>query len=303
MDIFVTGGTGFVGSSVVRALIEKGHHITVLTRSLDKAKSLSDGVRAIQGNPMQPGSWQDEITKHEVIINLAGASIFRKWTKASKKQILQSRILSTQNIINALYKQATKQIHLLNASAVGYYGNCGDKILDENSPVGDDFLATVSSHWEKAALEALPLGIRVVLCRIGIVLGKQGGALAQMRKIFERYLGAQLGGGEQWFSWIHLEDLSRIFCFLLDNTELSGPINCTSPNPVQNKDLTLTLAHKLGKSILLPKVPSLVLRLVLGEFAQTFLHGQRVIPRKLLENDFEFSYPTLKESLDNLLNK
>jgi len=303
MDIFITGGTGFVGSSVVRALVKKGHHVTVLTRSLHKAESLSDGVRTIQGNPTKPGSWQDEITKHEAIINLAGASIFRKWTKAYKQKILQSRILSTQNITSALSKQATKQIHLLNASAVGYYGDCGDKILDEDSPAGDDFLATVSSRWEKMALEAEPLGIRVVLCRLGIVLGREGGALAQMRKIFERYLGAQLGEGKQWFSWIQLEDLSRIFCFLLEKTELTGPINCTSPHPVQNKELTQTLAHKLGKSTLLPKVPGFVLKLVLGEFAQTLLHGQRVIPQKLLENGFEFRYEILEESLNNLLNK
>jgi len=303
MDILVTGGTGFIGSSVVRALIKKGHLVTILTRSADKAKSPPEGVRFVKGDPTRPGSWQDEITKQQGIINFAGASIFRKWSKAAKRMILESRLTTTQNIVNALVKMGKNQIHLLNASAVGYYGFCGDDVLDEKSPGGEDFLATVSSRWEQTALEAERLGTRVVLCRAGIVLGKGGGALVQLRKIFEGYLGAQLGSGEQWISWIHLEDLTRIFCFLLENANLSGPVNCTSPHPVRNREFTQTLAQKLGKPLLLPRVPGFMLKLALGEFAKTLIHGQRVKPQKLLESGFEFSYPSLGGALNNLLNK
>jgi uncharacterized protein (TIGR01777 family) len=302
MDIFVTGGTGFIGSSVVRALTKKGHLVTILTRSVDKAKGPPEGVRFVEGDPTRPGPWQDEVTKHQRIINLAGASVFRKWSKTAKRLILQSRLLTTENIVNALEKNNEHQTYLLNASAVGYYGFCGDDVLDEESPGGDDFLADVTSRWEKTASEAKPLGTRVVLCRIGIVLGKGGGALAQMRKIFERYLGAQLGSGKQWFSWIHQEDLDRIFPFLLENEGIEGPVNCSSPNPVRNKELTQTIAQSLGKPLLFPRVPSFMLKLVLGEFAKTLLQGQRVIPRKLLEKGFEFRYPSLREALDNLLN-
>ncbi len=302
MDIFVTGGTGFVGSSMVKTLVKKGHLVTILTRSVDKAKSPPEGVRFVEGDPTRPGPWQDEVTKHQGIVNLAGTSIFRKWNKAAKRRILQSRLLTTQNIVNALAKNSENQTHLLNASAVGYYGFCGDDVLDEESPRGDDFLADVTSRWEQSALEANRLGTRVVLCRIGIVLGKGGGALAQMRKIFERYLGAQLGSGKQWFSWIHQEDLDRIFPFLLENESIECPVNCSSPNPVRNKELTQALAQSLGKPLLLPRVPGFMLKLVLGEFAQTLLRGQRVKPQKLLESGFEFRYPSLREALGNLLN-
>lgn len=303
MNVFVTGGTGFVGSAVVRALVENGHLVTILTRSADKAKSSSEGVRFIEGDPTRPGSWQDEIKKHQAIINLAGASIFRKWSKAAKKIILESRLSTTKNIVHALAKNRHNQIHLLNASAVGYYGFCRDNILDEESPRGDDFLARVSSLWEQTASEAERYGHRVVLCRLGIVLGKGEGALAQLHKIFDHYLGAQLGSGKQWFSWVHLEDLTRIFCFLLENTELSGPVNCTSPHPVRNKELTKTLAQSLGKPLLFPRVPGFMLKLVLGEFAETLLNGQRVKPQKLLEGGFEFKSPFLQGALNNLLNK
>lgn len=303
MNIFVTGGTGFIGSAVIRSLAAKGHRVTVLTRSLSDAPSPPDGARYVEGNPTQPGIWQEELSGQEGIINLAGASIFRKWSKSTKRKILQSRILTTENIVNALARKGENQTHLLSASAVGYYGFHADDVLDEESPGGEDFLATVSSQWEQTALQAKRLGTRVVLCRLGIVMGKGGGALAQLRKIFERYLGAQLGSGKQWFSWVHLKDLSRIFSFILENTELAGPVNCTSPNPVLNKELTRILAQTLNKPILAPRVPGFMLKLALGEFAETLLRGQKVIPRRLLESGFEFRYPFLREALDNLFKE
>jgi uncharacterized protein (TIGR01777 family) len=301
MNILLTGGTGFVGSTLTKKLTNKGHKVTILTRAIKKGRSLPEGASFLEGNPTKAGPWQEKVAQHEVIINLAGASIFKRWNKDNKKEILDSRTLTTNHIVEALAERKGKETCLLSTSAVGYYGFHGDEFLDENSPPGNDFLAYVTSEWESAALNAKKFDVRVVLCRFGIVLGKHGGALSKMVPVFKRWLGSPLGSGKQWFSWIHENDLVNIFLFLLEHKNLEGPINCTAPNPIRNKELTKILGEILQKPTFMPAVPDFVLRLIMGEFGNVLLKGQRVLPKKLLEEGFRFNFPNIKEALQDLL--
>lgn len=301
MKILLTGGTGFVGSTLTKKLTGEGHQVTVLTRTIKKGRSLPEGASLLEGNPTKPGSRQEKVADHKVIINLAGASIFRRWNDEAKREILDSRILTTNHIVDTLADRKVKETYLLNASAIGYYGFHGDEVLNENSPPGNDFLACVASEWESAARNAQKLGVHVVLCRFGIVLGKHGGALSQMIPVFKRWLGSPFGSGKQWFSWIHEEDLVNVFLFLLEHKNLEGPINCTAPNPVRNREFTKILGQVLRKPTFMPAVPGFVLRLIKGEFGNVLLKGQRVQPQKLLENGFRFRFPNIKEALHDLL--
>jgi len=302
MRIFVTGGTGFVGSNLVRKLTESGHEVTLLTRSLAKSPPLSQGASYLEGSPTEKGAWLEKVPYHDGIINLAGASIFGRWTKAAKKAIRDSRLLTTRNLVQALSTRPSKPTFLFSTSAVGYYGFRDDEELDESSPPGEGFLVSLSQEWESAALEAEQYGARVVLLRFGIVLGREGGALKQMIPVFRRYMGSPLGSGKQWFSWIHLQDLINVYLFLIEKHLISGPVNCTSPHPVRNEELTKRLGEALGKATFMPSVPGLVLRMILGEFGSVLLRGQRVLPRRLLEEGYRFQFPDLQGALKDLLN-
>jgi uncharacterized protein (TIGR01777 family) len=301
MKIFITGGTGFFGRTLTHELARAGHTVTILTRHTKKAAELPQGAFFFLGNPMIPGEWQDKLREHDATINLAGASIFTRWTHKTKREILESRILTTQNIVQSLSLKQGEKSHLINASAVGYYGFHGDEHLDETYLPGDGFLAALAAKWEDTAKLAKRYGVRTVLCRFGIILGKQGGALGQMRSLFRKGLGARFGSGEQWFSWVHEQDLVKIIMFLLRNKNLHGPVNCTAPHPVTNRELTSTLYQVLHKRPIAPFVPGLGLRLFLGEFSTTLLKGQRAIPEKLLNAGFSFSFPYIHQALQDLL--
>jgi uncharacterized protein len=301
MRIFITGGTGFVGRSLMTRLLQDGHEITILTRSLKNARPLPDGASYVEGDPTKEGLWQERLAEHEGIINLAGASIFRRWTGAAKQVIRESRILTTKNIVTALEERKGKQTHLLSTSAIGYYGFQEDQELDEKSPAGEGFLADLTRDWESAALAAENSGARVVLTRFGVVLGEKGGALEKMIPLFRYWLGSPLGSGKQWFSWIHRQDLANIFAFLLERPEISGPVNCTAPGPVRNVDMTRMLGEVMNKPTFMPAVPGLVLSALLGEFGSMLLKGQRVVPGKLLEMGFPFRFPELQQALFALL--
>jgi uncharacterized protein len=303
MRVFMTGGTGFVGSVLTKNLTKQGHAVTLLTRKIRKARSALPEVFMVEGNPTEPGHWQKIVADHEVIINLAGASIFRRWTDAEKRRIHDSRIQTTINLVNALERRKGLKTTLLSTSAVGYYGFHGDETLNEESPPGKDFLASVAREWEETALRAETLGVRVALCRFGIVLGSGGGALSEMIPIFNKGLGSPLGSGRQWFSWIHQMDLVRIFLFLMQREDLSGPFNCTAPEPARNKDLTEVLGEALGKPTFMPSVPGFVIRMIKGEFGNVLLKGQKVLPEKLLNEGFLFQYPDLESALRDLLGK
>jgi len=297
----MTGGTGFVGTMLSRELVAQKHEVGILSRNVSKGPSPEQGVTFIQGDPTREGPWQERAAEYDVFINLAGASIFRRWTKEAKTLMRKSRILTTRNLVNTLAGRKGRDTVLLSTSAVGYYGFHEDETLDEGSPPGSDYLATMALDWEKEATRAEEFDVRLLTCRFGIVLGRNGGALAQMLPLFRKGLGSTLGSGKQWFSWIHEQDLVHIFLFLLEHTSLSGPINFTAPEPVTNREFTKALGRALGKSTYLPAVPGFVIRMMKGEFGTVLLKGQRVVPKKLLDAGFRFQYPTVEEALTDLV--
>ena len=299
MKIFMTGGTGFVGTYLAEQLIREGHKVTILTSSLTGAELKMDGLTYLAGNPTIKGPWQESVRDHEVIINLAGASIFSRWTEAQKKILLSSRIDTTRHLVEALPNDS-KHITFFSTSAVGYYGFHEDEELTESSPAGDDFLAHLAHEWEVEALRAQIKGARVILTRFGIVLGKNGGALGQMIPLFKYFIGGPLGSGRQWFSWVHMADLAQAFIFLLAHKEISGAINLCSPNPVRNKDLGKAIGKVLHRPSFLP-APGFMIELILGEFGSVLLKGQRVIPRRLLDASFKFRYPDIEAALKNVI--
>lgn len=303
MKILMTGGTGFVGTTLARELTAKGHSVTVLMRKVEAGVSLPPGAISLEGDPTIRGAWQERVPEHEVFINLAGASIFTRWTDEAKRAIRESRILTTRHLVEALAPRKGRETHLFSTSGAGYYGYHEDEELTEESPPGTDFLAMLSREWEAEAVKATEHGVRVVLCRFGIVMGRNGGMLGEIVPIFRMFLGANLGSGNQWLSWIHEQDLARIFLFLLENRGLEGPLNCTAPEPVRNSEFTETLGKVLGVPTFLPPVPGFMLRLMKGEFGGVILKGQRVLPRRLLAAGFQFHYPTLKEALTEILRK
>jgi len=272
-----------------------------LTRSTSGRTPSSDLVTYFEGDPTQQGTWQNEAIKHEGIINLAGESIFKRWTDQIKTRLRESRILTTRNIVDALDSASVKTSFLFNTSAVGYYGFRGDEELDESSSPGDDFLGRLCLDWEAEAHRAENFGVRVVITRFGIVLAKGGGALDQMVSMFRKFVGGPLGSGKQWFSWIHTHDLMRIFSFLLQHPETTGPVNCTSPQPVRNAELAHTLGKVLGRPSSMP-TPGFMIKLIMGEFGSTLIKGQRVLPQRLLQSGFEFKFKQLHPALQDILH-
>ena len=301
MKIFITGGTGFIGRNLTHSLIQEGHSVCILTRNVGQRSPFHQDVSFIEGDPAVEGAWKERLQECDAVYNLAGASIFQRWTKSSKQKIRDSRLWTTRNIVDALSQRKQSETHLLNASAIGYYGYHEDEFLDENDPAGKDFLASVSEQWEAEALKAEALGIRVVLCRFGIVMGREGGALEKLLPVFKLGLGSRLGTGKQWFSWIHERDLVSILSHILSHRDYKGPVNCTAPHPVQNREMTKILGAVLKRPTLLPPVPGFVLKGILGEFADSLLHGQRVIPAKLEAQNFRFVFPTIQQAFENLL--
>ena len=297
MKIFITGGTGFVGRALVEHLAGLGHQLTVLSRG---GVTSEGGPRLVQGDPARPGPWQEEMRRHEAVINLAGHSIFCRWTAANRQRILDSRVLSTRHIVEGIRGAGSGVGLLLNCSAVGFYGNRGDQELTEDSGPGEGFLAEVCRAWEAEAIRAEEAGVRVVRCRLGVVLGRNGGALAQMAPVFRLGLGGCLGNGRQWFPWIHQDDLVGIFNHLLE-APVSGPVNCVAPENATNRDLTRALARAMHRPLLLPSIPAFVLRLLQGRAADLLLDSQKVRPQFLTRIGFAYRHPSLAGALDDLL--
>jgi uncharacterized protein len=299
MNVFMTGGTGFVGTYLAKRLISEGHKVTILTQPLGSAKIKMDGLAYLDGNPTIKGKWQESVKEHDVIINLAGASIFSRWTPEQKKILRESRIETTRNLVSALPADASK-ITIFSTSAVGYYGFHEDEELIENMAEGNDFLARLAYDWEQEALRAQDKGARVVITRFGIVLGKNGGALGQMLPLFKYFLGGPLGNGRQWFSWVHMHDLVEAFIFLLQHPEINGAVNLSSPEPVRNVDLGRAIGKILHRPSFMP-APGFMIKLILGEFGSVLLKGQRVIPRRMLDAGFKFKYPNIEEALKSII--
>ena len=302
MKVFITGGTGFVGTQITSRLIQDGHQVTILTRSLKGAKGSLPEISYLEGDPTKKGPWQEAIKTHDAVINLAGASIFSKWTEEHKKAIRESRVNTTRNIVEGMPSHPERPFTLFSTSAVGYYGFCADEERTEESPPGNDFLARTAVEWEGEALKAREKGARVVITRFGIVMGEKGGALSQMIPLFKKYIGGPIGSGKQWFSWVHIKDLAEAFVFLIKHPEISGPVNVCSPNPVRNRDLAKALGKALHRPSFFP-APGFMVKLVLGEFGSVILEGQRVIPKRLLENGFVFRYPDIGKALQGIVGQ
>jgi uncharacterized protein len=300
MNVFMTGGTGFVGTCLTKKLIAEGHKVTILTQAPGNGALKLSGLTYADGNPTVKGHWQDSVKEHDVIINLAGASIFSRWTPQQKKILLSSRIETTRNLVSALPDNANN-VTFFSTSAVGYYGFHEDEEVTENMPAGTDFLARLAYDWEQEALQAKNKGARVVITRFGIVLGKNGGALGQMIPMFKYFLGGPLGNGRQWFSWVHMHDLVEAFIFLLQHQEINGAVNLCSPQPLRNVDLAKAIGKILHRPSFMP-APGFMIKLILGEFGSVLLKGQRVIPSRLLEAGFQFKYPDIEEALKNILS-
>jgi uncharacterized protein len=301
MDIFLAGATGFVGSALIPHLLAEGHQVRVLVRNPGKAGQLPAPVKVVNGDPTRPGPWQQEAAGAQVVINLTGTSIFTRWTPAAKRQILDSRILATRNLVEAMGPAGPDGAKtLINASAAGYYGGQGDEVKTEAAGPGRDFLAEVCVAWEKEAFRAGQHGHRVVATRLAVVLGRGGGALSQMLTPFRLGLGGRLGSGRQFFPWIHLADLTAIFAFLIKHPEISGPVNCGAPNPINNAEFTRALGRALNRPTWLP-VPGFMLRLLFGEMSSVLLTGPAMIPAVLQKHGFAFQFPAIDQALVDLV--
>lgn len=299
MNFFILGGTGFIGVPLIRFFLKNKHKVTALARSESRAELLPPGTMVLIGDPLSPGKWQDEAGKSNVIINLVGRNIATRWTKEAKREILETRVLSTRMVAEAISRERAHEITLINADAVGHYGDTGDAIITEESPLGKGFLAEVTNAWENETKLAKEKGAKVVVTRFGVVLGKGGGIIGQMLPVFRLGVGGRLGNGKQWFSWIHIHDLCRAMLFILEKG-IIGPVNFCSPNPVTNKELTKTMARILKRPAALP-VPSFILKTVIGGAAEIALEGQRVVPRVLERAGFPFDFPTIEEALKDII--
>ncbi len=302
MNIFIAGGTGFVGRAAAPRLIELGHAVTLAARGALHGAPLPAGARALEADLSKPGEWQAVMASHDCVVNLAGASIFTRWTASKKAAIRESRVSVTKNVVDALSGRSRVRA-LISASAVGYYGFRGDVELAEDAAPGDDFLAGVCRDWEREALNASPHGVRAVIARLGVVLGRNGGALGLLEKIYRLRLGNRLGPGGQWFSWIHVDDLASALVHVIDRENVAGAVNFTSPNPVTNREFTRAMNLAMGTFPLVPPAPGFALRLAMGEFGDFLLKGQRAVPRALLSGGFDFAYPGLDAALENLVRR
>jgi uncharacterized protein len=298
MKIFVSGGTGFVGTALIRHLLDAGHGVIATGTSSTYDSVDHKNFLFISADTTEKGLWQNSLADADALINLAGRTIFNRWSARYKKEIYNSRILTTRNLVEAMSDD--KDVVLCSTSAVGYYGDRGEEILKEDAVPGNDFLATVSMDWEKEALLAERKGARVAMMRFGVVLGKNGGALAKMIPAFKSFAGGPVGSGDQWFPWIHMDDLISAMVFILENQDIKGPVNFCAPNPVRNRDFAKALGKMLGRPSFM-RTPSFMIRTLMGEMGTALLGSQRTVPDKLLKNGFEFQYPDVEDALHNLL--
>jgi uncharacterized protein (TIGR01777 family) len=298
MKIFVSGGTGFVGTSLVRYLLDIGHSV-IATGSSSAPESVDhENFLFISADTTKKGPWQDSLNNIDALINLTGRTIFNRWSERYKKEIYNSRILTTRNLVEAMPDD--KAVVLCSTSAVGYYGDRGEEILKEDAGPGNDFLATVSMDWEKEALLAERKGARVAIMRFGVVLGKNGGALLKMIPAFKSFAGGPVGSGDQWFPWIHMDDLISAMVHIIENQDMKGPVNFCAPNPVRNRDFAKALGKVLGRPSFM-RTPSFMIRTLMGEMGTALLGSQRTVPDKLLKSGFEFQYPDVEKALGHLL--
>lgn len=314
MRVFLTGGTGLIGRRIVERLIARGDEPLILSRKADEARRnpALRPLRVIQGDPTVAGAWEEAIDGCDAVINLAGHNLFDgRWGAEVKHKIRDSRVYATERVASAIVAASARPATLVQGSAIGYYGTHDDEELTEDSPSGSDFMARVCREWEEATGPAEAKGVRVATIRTGVVLAKGAGALGVMGPIFKFGGGSPVGSGgklgpakgEQWMSWIHLDDIAGLFLTALDNPSATGPINGVAPNPVRNADFSRALAKALHRPMLPIGPPDFVLRTMLGEVADIVTKGQKVLPRRAEALGYRFAFPTLPEALADVFAK
>lgn len=297
MKILITGGTGFIGKALCRTLLSHGHHLTVLSRRPEK-------VPALCGEPVIPLKDLSDLAPKDhfhAIVNLAGEGFINaRWTPERKRILLESRIDTTDRLVDFIARSERKPELLVNGSAVGYYGDRREERLDESSPGADGFGHYLCNRWENAARKAEAHGVRLCLLRTGLVIGEGGGFLQRMLPLFKLGLGGRIGDGRQWMSWIHRNDLIAMIERFFEAPHLNGVFNGTAPNPVTNREFTETLAKIVKRPAWLP-VPAFALKLAMGEMAASLLGGQRVLPKRILEEGFRYEFETVEPALREAL--
>ena len=300
--VIVTGATGLIGKELCSALSNRGYDVTIFTRDVENAKKiLGSKYNYVKWNYKNPNEWFSHLENKDALIHLAGANLFAKrWNKKYKDVILESRQLSTKNLISAIGQTKNKVKDFICSSGVGYYGSRGDEILTETSSIGNDFIANVVYAWETEAAKAQQMNIRTIMLRQGIVLSNKGGALSKLLPSFNFFIGGAVGNGQQWIPWIHIDDIISIYLFLLDDKNISGPVNAVSPENVRMNEFAKMLGNVLHRPSIF-KVPEFALRLAVGEAASAILSSQRVVPQKLIENGFNFKFEKLEDAFKDLL--
>jgi uncharacterized protein (TIGR01777 family) len=301
MKIVAIGATGFVGRRLLQTM-DSSWDVTVVSRDPDKTRDrVPGGVRLVRWNPDSEPFPDGVLDGTDGVVNLAGDNVADgRWTAAKKKRLADSRLITTSKLVDAMIATQPRPGVLINASAIGFYGPRGNEDLDEESSAGYDFLANLCQRWEAATKAADDKGIRTVLLRVGVVLGQGGGALAKMLLPFRLGAGGPLGSGRQWMSWIHIDDMVGLIIHALDNGDLSGPMNSTAPTPVTNREFSKTLGRVLRRPAFFP-APGFALRIVVGEFANVLLEGQKVLPRKAQASGYEFRFGELEPALRDVL--
>ncbi len=301
--VIISGATGFIGRALSRDLAENGYDIAVLTRDREKARARFGDEAIIAGwDGKTSRGWLELTSRSSAIINLAGENIGAgRWTEQRKQRIIQSRIDAGKAVTEAVNRASVKPKTVIQASAVGYYGPKDDESLDESSPSGEGFLAETVRHWELSTREVEDIGVRRIVIRSGLVLGKDGGTLPRFLKPFRFFVGGPLGAGKQWFPWIHWKDEIAAIRFLLEREDASGVFNLVSPCSLTMKEFAKTLGRVLERPSWFP-VPAFLLRLLFGEMAgETLLSGQRVLPAALLRAGYKFRYPEIEAALRDIL--
>ncbi len=293
--ILITGASGFVGKHLVRHFLDFDWHVTGLgTSGSHPDFQASDSFEWVSADTTRPGPWQDHVADADVIINLAGRNIFKRWTKTYKQAIYDSRIHTTRHLVEAMVPD--KPVDFLSTSAAGIYGDAGERELAEDAPLGSDFLAGVCKDWEAAALAAEEkTEARVRIMRFGVVLG-DGGALSVMSPAFKWFAGGPLGNGYQWFPWIHVDDLVKAMRFLIQTPDSRGIYNMVGPKPVRQREFAKALGQVLRRPAVMP-APGFMVKLVMGELGASLLNSQKVVPRALMDKAFTFSYPDVESAL------
>jgi uncharacterized protein len=300
MRVLVVGGSGLIGRALVSSLAEDSHQAVVLSRRPDTTAGLPQGVRAVGWDGRTLGAWVDELAGADAVVQLAGESIFGRWTAAKKARLLSSRVDSSRLLAEAFAAVRRRPAVLLQGSAVGIYGDRGDEEVDEETPPGDDFLAGLAVAWEAASAAVEQLGVRRPLARTGVVLAREGGALPKLRLAHSLFAGGPLGSGRQWMPWIHIADEVGALRFLLEHPQATGPFTLVAPEPVRNRDLGRAVGRALHRPSRMP-APAFAVRLLLGELADAMLSGQRAMPLRLQSLGYRFRFPTLALALQDLL--